>query len=103
MSRKLLTIALLLAFATPALAQNAVPMQPPSTHGVDNNRAAENLIRADAAADAQRRSRVERTTDEAEPAFVPDRVGRVQIQEVQLKEDGSSEPLNRDTEDEDPR
>ncbi|KFN49158.1 hypothetical protein [Arenimonas composti] len=99
MSRlRLVVFALTCAFALPAAAQHR-PASLPNAHGVDANRAAETMIRDDAAADAARRSRVERTTDEAEPAFVPDRVGRVQIEEVQIREDGSTEPLNADDDD----
>ena len=84
---------------------NSPPTTPPSTHGVDANRAAENAIRVDRAADERRRSQVDETTDEAEAPIVPDRVGRVSIEEVQMKEDGSVEPLADDESagDEDPR
>jgi len=78
----LLLAALLVAATLPAAAQ-----APPSTSGVSANNAAEQLMRNDAAADAERRRGETTRNPDAEEPVKPDRVGRVSVEEIEAVDD----------------
>jgi hypothetical protein len=83
-SPRIALIALAFAAALPVAAQRAPASTPPRTSGPDIDTAAENAIRADAAADAaETTAAVDETTDEAEAPLRPARVGQVSVEDVE--------------------